>query len=204
VRIEERDDSRKGALARMHDTMLAEYARRVQNGDREGFRLLVESLSRPLLAMAYRYVLDWDSAGDITQDTWVKAFAAIARYDTRQPFRPWIFAIHRNTCMSFLRAEATRRTHESTYESSRREPAASSQSNPLDHAAQAEFRERLHAAMELLTERQRTAFSLVDLEQTSHAEASLILNMSHATLRTTLHFARKRLAAILIEMDGES
>ena len=72
----------------------------VQGGDRHCFRQLVESYSRRLMSLAYRYTRDWDVSQDLTQDTWIKVFRNLSRFRPGAPFEPWLFTIHRNGCLS--------------------------------------------------------------------------------------------------------
>ena len=69
----------------------------------QDFRNLVDRYAKPLLAMAYRYTFDWDSAKDVCQDTWLRIYEKISMYDGRVPFERWLFAVHRNICLNFLR-----------------------------------------------------------------------------------------------------
>ncbi len=58
--------------------VLAEAFRR---GEEPAFKALVELLSRTLIAMAYRYIGDWEWARDLTQDTWVRVHERIDRFE---------------------------------------------------------------------------------------------------------------------------
>ena len=87
----------------MDDARLNESARAHRAGDLSALRPLVQTLTRPLIAMAYRYVGDWESARDLTQDTWLRVHRSIQRWNPSRPFRPWVVAIHRTTCLDHLR-----------------------------------------------------------------------------------------------------
>ncbi len=64
-----------------------------------------------------------------------------------------------------------------------------------------EFHERLVVAMGYLSESQRQVFLRVDVEQGDQKTVAASLGIKFNTLRTTLHFARKRMAAVLREME---
>ena len=61
----------------MDDLELARRAAEFKNGDRESFRIIVTGMTRRLIAIAYRYVGDWETARDITQETWIKVYEEI-------------------------------------------------------------------------------------------------------------------------------
>ena len=64
-----------------------------------------------------------------------------------------------------------------------------------------EFHERLLVALAELSESQRQVFLRVDLEQSDQREVARALGIKAGTLRATLHYARKRLAATLRQME---
>ncbi|HSG29476.1 MAG TPA: sigma-70 family RNA polymerase sigma factor [Candidatus Krumholzibacterium sp.] len=162
----------------------------------EAFRLIVERMNRPLLAIAYRYCLDWDQAGDLCQETWLRVYQRSSTYDPARSFRNWLLTVHRNVCVSHLRLAARRRTLcENGAAGSISGP--SGPEDPSIGVEKAEFAARIRGAVSRLTDMQRTVFSCVDLEQRSPGEACAILGMNPSTLRVTLHNARKRLASIL-------
>jgi len=171
-----------------------------KKGDQRSFRVLVDSLSRTLMAMAYRYAGDWEWARDLTQDTWVKVHGRIGQWDPHRSFSAWLHAIHRNGCLDHLRRGWVR------YETTPGDEVVSRLSgaapdNPEDDLERREFHDRLAAALGHLSESQRQVFLQVDLEQGDQGTVAESLGIRAGTLRATLHFARKRLASILREME---
>ena len=67
-----------------------------------------------------------------------------------------------------------------------------------------EFQERILAASEALGPAQKEVFLRVDVEQGDQQEVARAMGIRFGTLRTTLHFARKRVAAALREMEGNA
>lgn len=94
------------ALESAPDTGLAARAAR---GDVDAYELLVRHHHASCLRYATRMLRDDADAEDAVQDTFMRAFLAIARYDARQPFRAWLFRILVNRCRT-LALQRTRRT----------------------------------------------------------------------------------------------
>jgi RNA polymerase sigma-70 factor (ECF subfamily) len=188
----------------MSDMLIDRLARAFRAGDEGSFRFVVESLTRPLIAMAYRYTKDWESARDLTQDTWIRVYERIDRYDPGRPFKNWLLTVHRNGCLNHLRSANVRHEVTGMEMPEAANPKTDYGANPSRRVEQVEFMQRLHSAMERLSERERTVFSLVDIEHNGQAEAAEILDIKPATLRTTLHYARKKLANILRKMEERS
>ena len=186
----------------MDDHDLANLAAAYQRGDRSSFKGLVDALSRPLMAMAYRYTREWETARDLTQDTWVKVHESIDRYNPERSFRPWLYAIHRNACLSHLRRAWVQRETSMDAEAISALNAASTE-NAVDMDRD-DFFSRVYRAVALLSDSQRQVFCRVDIEQTDQREAAELLGIKFSTLRTTLHFARRKLARILREMEESS
>ncbi|MBW4053450.1 MAG: RNA polymerase sigma factor [Proteobacteria bacterium] len=78
-------------------------------GGRAAFDQLVRREKRPLYRFVRRYVGNADDAYDIVQDTFVSAWLALERYDSRQPFAFWLRAIALNKCRDHGRRQAVRR-----------------------------------------------------------------------------------------------
>lgn len=185
----------------MDEGQISAAAAAFQQGEEDALEALVDSLTRPLIAIAYRYTRDWEWARDLTQETWIQVHRQIDRYDTARPFRPWLYAIHRNGCLSHLRRAWVR--HESTPgdEVVRELQGSTTASNPEADLERAEFHRRLVRALDALGERQREIFARVDLEGGDQKEVAQEMEMKFTTLRTTLHFARKRVAELLLDEE---
>jgi RNA polymerase sigma-70 factor (ECF subfamily) len=188
----------------MDDARLSALARDFQQGDLQSFRLLVEGLTRKLIAMAYRYSQDWESARDLCQETWLKVYQQIQRYDCELPFRTWLLTVHRNTCLSYLRKPFLRRELATSDEVIALIGLSDPSGDPWQRLQRQELGRRLRAALAGLTESQRRVFTCVDLEQADQQDAARALGMNPTTLRTTLHFARKRVARLLLKMEDET
>jgi RNA polymerase sigma-70 factor (ECF subfamily) len=188
-------------VARIDDDRLSSLALAARQGDQSSFRALVDALTRPLIAMAYRYTRDWESAGDICQETWIKVFRGLWRYDPAQPFAPWLFTIHRNGCLNQLRQTALRREVLSVGETNLQLLPRDVADGPEQNLERGEFHDMLRRAMARLTKSQLRVFCMVDLEQMDQMAAARALRMKYATLRTTLHFARKRIARFLRDQE---
>jgi RNA polymerase sigma-70 factor (ECF subfamily) len=179
---------------------LAEAAR---HGEELAFRRLVDQLTRTLMATAYRYTGDWEWARDLTQETWIRVYRHFHRYDPRKPFSNWLYTIHRNACRDHLRRPWVHR-EETVAEEGVGDLQILSREDPEEELERKEFRERILAAADRLSESQREVFLRVDVEQGDQRTVAEALGIRFGTLRTTLHFARKRVAEALREMEGSA
>ncbi len=184
----------------MEERELTALAAAFQQGDAEAFRRLVEGMTRTLIATAYRYTGDWEWARDLTQETWVKVHDRIRRYDPTRSFRAWLFTVHRNGCLSHLRRAWVR--HETVPgEDGIMALGLADQRDPLADMERRDLHRRLLLALGALSESQRQVFVRVDLEGEDQQAVARAMGIKHATVRATLHFARKRLAGLLREVE---
>lgn len=171
-----------------------------REGDDRSFRVLVESLSRPLMAMAFRYTNDWEWARDLTQDTWIKIHQKIEQWDPNRSFTAWLHTIHRNGCLDHIKRGWVRLESTPGPEVIA-ELAGTSRGGPELELERRDFHDRLKVAVGRLSEGQRQVFLRVDLEHQDQKDVAKALGIKFGTLRTTLHFARKRLATVLRQME---
>lgn len=168
----------------------AELARQAASGSDDAFGLLVERYA-PIARRLARTLLDPEDADDAVQDGFVSAWHAIARYDVRRPFRPWLFRIVLNAARDLLRRQRVRRTQPITA------AHASTGPSPETSASRALLRERLTEALAALPERQRLAVTLFDVEGYAHAEIAAMLEVPEGTVRSDVFHARRALRQLL-------
>ncbi len=72
-------------------------------GDEEALRVLIRRYLKPIYNFAYRYVKDGQEAEDITQETFIKVWKNLKKFDRTKKFKTWIFSIAKNTSFDFLR-----------------------------------------------------------------------------------------------------
>jgi RNA polymerase sigma-70 factor (ECF subfamily) len=87
----------------------AEVIARVLDGEKEQFEHLVSRYQRVLYRHAVAIVLDHDTAADMVQDAFVRAYLNLRECRDRSRFRSWLFRTLRNRCLDHLK-EASRRT----------------------------------------------------------------------------------------------
>ena len=81
----------------------AEVVHRCRCGEVEAFRLLVERYQDRVYGLAYRLLGGADDALDAAQETFLRAYGALDRFDAARRFAPWLLRIAANTCYGMLR-----------------------------------------------------------------------------------------------------
>ena len=140
---------------------------------------------------AYLVVRNAAEAEDAAQEGFVKAFRALGRFRTGEPFRPWLLKIVVNEARNRLRSTARRDalTLRATAERPSGEAAPSPEAALLD----AERRELLLAAVEALPEAQREVISCRYLLDLSEEETAAVLGLRRGTVKSRTSRALERL-----------
>jgi RNA polymerase sigma-70 factor (ECF subfamily) len=72
-------------------------------GDEESFALLVERYLSFVYKFVYRYLRNIDDTNDVTQETFIKAWKYLRKFDTKKKFTTWILTIAKNTALDFIK-----------------------------------------------------------------------------------------------------
>ena len=166
---------------------------RVRAGDDDAFRELVERHSRAVFRVAYRVTGRVEDAEDVVQETFLKAYRQLDRFEARANFRTWLHRIATNCAVDLLRARPKREVAEEP-ETLERAPGtpAGEMPPPERSLLGVQIRERLTSAMTLLTEMERATFTLRHFEGLSIEEIAGMLGLkTGATKHSIFRAVRK-------------
>ncbi len=173
------------------------WIQQAKKGNLRAFDCLVVKYQQRLYRVVRKIVLRHEDANDIIQDTFVKAFQHLDRFDEQFPFYPWLQRIAMNTALNH-RAKFKRIRARVT--SLNAQPAIDALSDPAEmarDAEQAEQREQIVAALAQLPMEQRMVFVLRTSEELSYQEISSQLDISMGTVMSRLSRARAKLKKLL-------
>jgi RNA polymerase sigma-70 factor (ECF subfamily) len=86
----------------------SEIIRRCLAGEERALRELMARYERPVFSLALRMLRQREDAEDVTQETFVRVFRALDRYDTARPFAAWLFTIASRLCIDHMRRRRVR------------------------------------------------------------------------------------------------
>jgi RNA polymerase sigma-70 factor, ECF subfamily len=169
----------------------AEWIRAAQAGDRSAFARLIERYWDRLYRWLYHLTRDRHTAEDLTQETFLKALAAVHTFRPGSNFRAWVFRIGHNNFVNQKRAE--RRTKHQLPED-----AAAPELGMVE--ARTEHREALEAVSKAVSELPpdfRAALLLRVHEGLSFREVAQVLKTTEETARWRVFKARQKLMKVL-------
>lgn len=166
-----------------------ELVSRAQAGDSAAFGELMERYLSAVYRVAYRLLLDQADAEDVVQETFLRAYRYLPRYQPEREFRHWLYAIAVNECHRFR--SRWRRVEPLPLEET--VPDSTWQSSPEQVALSQELSREVRKAVQKLSTQQRAALVLMEVEGLSSAEAGEVLGCSDTTARAHLFRAKQRL-----------
>ena len=177
----------------------AEIAALALAGRQDAYRELLARHREPVFRLVRATTGDPHEALDITQETFVAAFAALARYDHERPFAVWVRQIALNKCRDWARRRRVRAFFARAVPLENAFDVASD-AVPADvQAADRAELARVTAAMVKLPARLREALVLRAVDGLSQADAAEVLAVSEKTVETRLYRARNKLKVLLGE-----
>ncbi len=169
--------------------------KRVQQGDKQAFDLLVAKYQYKVIGLIGRYVHDRSEALDVAQDSFIKAYRAIGNFRGESAFYTWLYRIAVNTAKNYL-VSRSRRPPESDVELDNEEvfsayealadidtPDAKLNSDRLEAA--------IHGAIKNLPEELRSALTLREFDGLSYEDIALIMSCPVGTVRSRIFRARE-------------
>jgi RNA polymerase sigma-70 factor (ECF subfamily) len=167
---------------------------RAQAGDADAFRELVDQHSRAVFRVAYRVTGRVEDAEDVVQETFLRAYRQLHRFEARANFATWLHRIAANCAVDLLRARPKREMNEEDETLERLSGAAHDPKAPSAerNLLGSEIRDRVAAALNGLTVMERAAFVLRHFEGLSIEEISRTLGLrTSATKHSIFRAVRK-------------
>ncbi len=171
-----------------------ELTRRCLTGDERAYRELVRRYQRQVYSLAMRMVRVREDAEDLTQETFVRMFGALERYDPTRPFTAWLFTIAARLSIDHLRRRRLK-----TVPLSRREPDGEEERTleiedsgpgPEELAERGEEERGAHDLIGSLPEHYRIVVMLRHQQGFSYEEIAEALHLPLGTVKARIHRAR--------------
>ncbi len=169
--------------------------RAAMDGDTAAFTTLVERYQQRIGGYLYRLVGDRETAEDLTQETFLRAYRALATARTVGAFRAWLFRIATNRARDHLRRQ--RRIRWLPFDRDRMEFAG----DPFSSVEEADVVRRVLAR---LSAEDRAVLLLCAGEDLSYNEAGAALGVTANTARMRYTRAKERFRALYRELTGDA
>jgi len=175
---------------------------RVRAGDGDAYRVLVDRHSRGVFRLAYRMTGNEQDSEDVVQETFLRAYKQLHRWEARSSFGTWLYRIAANYSLDLVRRR--KRHAEVTMNDSGPDDApemiqslASDAPGPDRLMFSGRVQERVSSALSELSQQERTAFVLRHFEGQSIEEISAALGLSGNAAKHSIFRAVQKLRRAL-------
>jgi RNA polymerase sigma-70 factor (ECF subfamily) len=167
---------------------------RVQKGDKRAFDLLVRKYQHKVVGVISRYISDWSECQDVAQETFIRAYRAIAAFRGDSQFYTWIYKIATNTAKNYLVSQGRRPpTDDIAIDDAvlldggtRLKDGAT----PERELMRQEIEQTVFDAVEQLPEDLKIAITLREVDGLSYEEIAETMNCPIGTVRSRIFRAR--------------
>lgn len=159
---------------------------RARKGDKAAFGELVRMHQKKVLRMVVGMTGSFDSAMDIVQESFIRAYQALDRFEEDQPFYPWLSKIASNLAINHIKKSSRETSLDiETHQRSNGSP------DPLAQMQIDETDRRFMAAVQELPSAYRAVFILRAFEELSYEDIAARLEISMGTVDSRLYRARR-------------
>jgi len=179
------------------------WALEAQRGSDEAFTKLVETYQTPVFNLCYRMLGEPELAEDAAQETFLRAYQHLHRYDQKRPFATWLLSIAAHYCIDKLRRRkfSIFSMDEEDEDGNPFEIADLDSPNPEAEAMKGQTRARVQAMLEDLDPTDRAAIIMRYWYDYSEIEIAESLRLTVSAVKSRLHRSRKALAGMWQEEE---
>jgi RNA polymerase sigma-70 factor (ECF subfamily) len=188
----ERQEPQRPALATRSDPGQAEWVARAKDGDASAFAMLVEAYQVPVFHLCLRMLGDRGDAEDAAQESFLRAYRGLKRYDPTRPFGTWLLSIASHYCIDMLRKR--RLQFVSVEEEMPPGREADPHPGPEEALSLVQRQEGVSRMLGGLAPQDRAAIVLRYWFDLSYEEIAAALSLSVPAAKSRLHRARRLLA----------
>lgn len=175
-------------------------------GEKRAFNELVERYQTRLLNFVYRTTGDRERAEDLVQETFIRIYRHLHRFDQSKKFSTWAYTIASNLAKNELRNRSRNplvlfQTIKKNWEADQRPLEWEDNTyRPDDLFRKRHLRQMVEAAVDQLPDHHRTVFVLRELEGKTYEEIAEITNSNLGTVKSRLNRARNNFAQVIAPM----
>lgn len=177
--------------------------KKARSGDTQAFTELMYLYKDKIYHLAYRMLGNAQEAEDVSQETFLRVYSNLDRYDEKHKFSTWIYRIATNLSIDRIRKKKANFSLDESWNDEEGADwyakIASNDISPEQQAILSEEQETLHKAILSLPPKYRGIVTLKYVNELSIQEISEIVNLSVPTVKTRLHRGREYLRKYLVK-----
>jgi RNA polymerase sigma-70 factor (ECF subfamily) len=172
---------------------LAHAIERCLAGDASAYQQVVAAHAEGVFGLLRRLLGDAEDARDIAQETFVRAYQNLHRFDARRPLRPWLLRIARNLAYNHLKSRQRRAEARATGDGSAQlERIAAEQPSPASEVMARQRQSALDEVLAALRPEFREVLLYRYMERLDYQEIAEVMGVPVGTVKTWLHRAKSQ------------
>ena len=179
----------------------AQWLIQAQKGDPQAFSHLVEAYQRPVYNLCYRMLNNAEDAEDAAQETFLRAYKAIKRYDKNRPFATWLLSIAAHYCIDKIRK---RRMKIVSMDELPQLYMSDDSPGPEALVSRSIEQKQVQTLLETLSPTDRAAVVMYYWYDFSYDEIAGSLSLSLSAVKSRLHRARRSMAQEWMEQNPQT
>jgi RNA polymerase sigma-70 factor, ECF subfamily len=172
------------------------------SGQKKAFEGIVRRYQKLVYNMIYQMVRSHETAADLTQETFLKAYKSLGSFRNNSRLKPWLLKIASNSALNQIRDNKSKyfdSLEELLEESPQSEPSSA---GSLEEEVELKFSQAaLFEALQKLSPRHRQVFSLRYQHDLAYAEIALVIEESESAVKSMLFRIREKLAKLMLEAE---
>lgn len=171
-------------------------------GDTTALASIVEKYGKLAYRLAIQITKNHEDANDVMQETFLKVYESIGSFRKESAFETWLYRIIVNQALNLVKRRERRRESSFSEENEidlrfNLRESSSYANSPHDDVEKKELQKWVTQAVDSLSAKHRTVVILHEFEGLTHPQIATILNCSEGTVRSRLHYARRKLRNLL-------
>jgi RNA polymerase sigma-70 factor (ECF subfamily) len=162
---------------------------KLQSGNKKEFKLLVSTYQKPLYFFVFKIMKDHDATHDVLQETLIRAYKYIHKFQGKSTLKTWIFQIASNCALTELKKIQQKKTESLDEVHLHSHPSEGSEAEII----QTQFHSVINKSMSFLTPTQQIVFRLRHLNGLSTKEAAEHMKCSESNIKKQLFLALNRI-----------
>ncbi|TYP97032.1 RNA polymerase sigma-70 factor (ECF subfamily) [Tenacibaculum adriaticum] len=171
------------------------YIDKVLKGDSNAYAFLVEKYKVMVYSLAYKMLVNREEAEEVSQDTFIKAFKNLSKFEGKSKFSTWLYKIAYRSCLDTIKKNSAKYNITDINEITTNQIEETE--TVLDGIERKERAEIMNQCLLKLPEDERSVLWLFYFKELSLKEIIEVTSLSEANVKVKLHRARKHLLTIV-------
>jgi RNA polymerase sigma factor (sigma-70 family) len=171
------------------------YIHLVMEGDTNAFAVLVDRYKDMVFTLSLKMLKDREEAEEVAQDTFLKIYKSLSKFNSESKFSTWMYKVAFNTCLD--RLKKNKRSQPVTAMDEFTEQEAISLMNVLDSIEERERKQVIQDCLHCLPGEDSFLLTLYYFEEQSLEEIANIIGINPNNVKIRLYRSRKKLTALL-------